>query len=63
MPPLPSRSKHQKRKRLPSQISSGHASKRRRLRSFWKRDPKSGRQYHVHSDGTISWLNEGDKRN
>ncbi|KAK0655484.1 hypothetical protein B0T16DRAFT_451155 [Cercophora newfieldiana] len=63
MPPLPSRSKHQKRKSSPLQASSGRANKRRRLRSFWKRDPKSGRQYHVHSDGTVSWLDdEGDKR-
>ncbi|KAK0655459.1 hypothetical protein B0T16DRAFT_363928 [Cercophora newfieldiana] len=64
MPPLPSRAKHQKRKRSPLQASSGHGNKRRRLRSFWKRDPKSGRQYHVHSDGAVSWLDdEGDKCN
>ncbi len=31
-------------------------------RSYWKKDAMSGRYYHKHSDGTVSWLDEEDER-
>lgn len=40
--------------------SSGHASK---YRSYWKKDAISGRYYHKHSDGAVSWFDdEKDER-
>ncbi|KAJ2905730.1 hypothetical protein MKZ38_004597 [Zalerion maritima] len=47
-----------KRKASSSQSShgsSGHISKHR---SYWKKDAMSGRYYHKHSDGTVSWLDD-----
>ncbi|KAK0641909.1 hypothetical protein B0T16DRAFT_461935 [Cercophora newfieldiana] len=49
-------------KRSSSHGSSGRASKRRRLRSYWKKDAKSGRYYHVHLDGTVSWEKPNDRQ-
>ncbi|KAK5651083.1 hypothetical protein OQA88_13703 [Cercophora sp. LCS_1] len=40
-----------------SHESSGHVSKHR---SYWKKDAMSGRYYHKHSDGTVSWLDDDD---
>jgi hypothetical protein len=52
-----------KRKASSSQSShgsSGHVSKHR---SYWKKDARSGRYYHKHSNGTVSWLDdEEDER-
>ncbi|KAL8380650.1 hypothetical protein RB595_005089 [Gaeumannomyces hyphopodioides] len=53
----------QKRKASSSQTSSqtsSHASSRHRHKSYWKKDPESGRYYHKHSDGTVSWLSDDD---
>ncbi|CAH0023371.1 unnamed protein product [Clonostachys rhizophaga] len=49
-----------KRKASSSQSShgsSGHVSKHR---SYWKKDAMSGRYYHKHSDGTVSWLGDDE---
>ncbi|KAG5758048.1 hypothetical protein H9Q72_013817 [Fusarium xylarioides] len=54
----------QKRKVSSSQTSSqtsSHASSRHRHKSYWKKDPESGRYYHKHSDGTVSWLSDDDE--
>ncbi len=38
--------------------SSGHVSKHK---SYWKKDARSGRYYHKHSDGTVSWLDDDEE--
>jgi hypothetical protein len=53
-----SHSSEGKRKASSSQSShgsSGHVSKHR---SYWKKDARSGRYYHKHSNGTVSWLDD-----
>ncbi|KAL2689035.1 hypothetical protein Neosp_003086 [[Neocosmospora] mangrovei] len=59
-PPASSRPKHgQKRKAQISLESSSVSSRyRSKLRSYWKKDVMSGRHYHKHSDGTVSWLDD-----
>lgn len=52
----------QKRKAsLSSQGSSdGSARQRSKYKSYWKRDAESGRYFHKHSDGMVTWLDEDD---
>ncbi|KAK0655475.1 hypothetical protein B0T16DRAFT_397073 [Cercophora newfieldiana] len=39
------------------------SSSRHKYKSYWKKDAMSGRYYHKHSDGTVSWLDdEEDER-
>ncbi|KAK0634429.1 hypothetical protein B0T17DRAFT_603919 [Bombardia bombarda] len=53
----------QKRKAPSSQGSSSGSSHHSKYRSYWKKDAMSGRYYHEHSDGTVSWLDdEEDER-
>ncbi|KAJ4328987.1 hypothetical protein N0V84_000559 [Fusarium piperis] len=47
----------QKRKASSSQESSS----RHKYKSYWKKDAMSGRYYHKHSDGTVSWLDEEEE--
>jgi len=47
----------QKRKTSSSHGSSRHSGK---YESYWKNDAMSGRYYHKHSDGTVSWR-DGDE--
>jgi hypothetical protein len=57
-----SNSSEGKRKASSSQSShgsSGHVSKHR---SYWKKDPATGRYYHRHSNGTKSWLDDEDEK-
>ncbi len=52
----------QERKASSSQESSSGSS-RHKYKSYWKKDAMSGRYYHKHSDGTVSWLDdEEDER-
>jgi len=55
----PSSHGSQKRK-APSSQTSSHASSRHRHKGYWKKHPESGRYYHRHSDGTVSWLDDED---
>lgn len=53
----------QKRKAPSSQGSSSGSSHHSKYKSYWKKDDRSGRYYHKHSDGTVSWLDdEEDER-
>ncbi|TAQ88746.1 hypothetical protein B7494_g2924 [Chlorociboria aeruginascens] len=51
----------QKRKAPSSQESSSGSSHHNKHKSYWKKDAKSGRYYHKHSDGTISWLDDDEE--
>ncbi|KAJ2894224.1 hypothetical protein MKZ38_007824 [Zalerion maritima] len=56
-------SESQKRKAPSSQSSHGSSAPASKHRSYWKKDRETGQYYHVHSDGTVSWLDdEGDER-
>ncbi|RMD42512.1 hypothetical protein DV735_g2612, partial [Chaetothyriales sp. CBS 134920] len=44
-----------------SSQTSSHASSRHRHKSYWKKEPESGRYYHKHLDGTVSWLSDDDE--
>ncbi|KAI6363526.1 hypothetical protein MCOR25_005884 [Pyricularia grisea] len=60
-PPIPSKSKNgQKRKAPSSQGPSSGSSHHSKYKSYWKKDTMSGRYYHKHSDGSVSWLDSKD---
>ncbi|EOO03075.1 hypothetical protein UCRPA7_1411 [Phaeoacremonium minimum UCRPA7] len=50
----------QKRRASSSQESSSSSS-RHKYKSYWKKDAMSGRYYHQHSDGTVSWLDDDEE--
>ncbi|RSL83535.1 hypothetical protein CEP52_016691 [Fusarium oligoseptatum] len=51
----------QKRKALSSQGSSSGSSYHSKYKSYWKKDAMSGRYYHKHSNGTVSWLDDDEE--
>ncbi|EOO04251.1 hypothetical protein UCRPA7_219 [Phaeoacremonium minimum UCRPA7] len=52
-----------KRKASSSQSSHGSSALVSKHRSYWKKDHETGQYYHMHSDGTVSWLDDDeDKR-
>lgn len=60
-----SRSSHlrmQKRKASSSSQGSSHASSRQKSKgkSYWEREAGSGRCFHKHSNGRVTWLDECD---
>lgn len=62
-PPSTHSSSHgsgQKRKASSSPGSSSGSSHHSKYKNYWAKDKASGRFYHKHSDGTISWLEDDD---
>lgn len=55
---------HDSKKRKAPSLQSSHGSSApvSKHRSYWKKDRETGQHYHKHSDGTVSWLDEEDKR-
>lgn len=53
----PSSGHKRKASHSPSSTSSKHNGK---YQSYWKKDAKSGRYYHKHSDGAVIWLHDDD---
>ncbi|KAJ2905784.1 hypothetical protein MKZ38_004461 [Zalerion maritima] len=51
----------QKRKAPSSQGSSSGSSYHSKYKSYWKKDAITGRYYHKHSDGTVSWLDDAEE--
>ncbi|KAI1298006.1 hypothetical protein F5Y03DRAFT_368943 [Xylaria venustula] len=50
-----------KRKASSSQSSHGSSAFVSKHRSYWKKDRETGQYYHVHSDGTVSWLDDDEE--
>ncbi|POR32988.1 Uncharacterized protein TPAR_06803 [Tolypocladium paradoxum] len=40
--------------------SNGSSRQKSKYKSYWKRDAKSGRYFHKHSDGGVTWLDDDD---